>query len=169
MSSNYWLYSFLYLKYVKIHFHGVPHLVHSGLQNTWILEVVIPFYSGNMYIKESKKAAFIFSIELRTKFVWSHGWSHLASLYCTDCITLTRFEEDLYLEQLVFTGASSSFNPIFWSAKSAHVLGPTPSFWLFDPQFFVLSPGSWILGSSPGSLVLVSVSWNLGPRLTGIT
>ena len=129
----------------------------------------IPFYSGNMYIKESKKAAFIFSIELRTKFVWSHGWSHLASLYCTDCITLTRFEEDLYLEQLVFTGASSNFNPIFWPAKSAHVLGPTPSFWLFDPQFFVLSPGSWILGSSPGSLVLVSVSWNLGPRLTGIT
>ena len=32
-------YSFLYSKIVKIHFHGVSFLVHSGLQNIWILEV----------------------------------------------------------------------------------------------------------------------------------
>ena len=31
--------SFFHLKVVKIHFHGVPHLAYSGLQNTWILEV----------------------------------------------------------------------------------------------------------------------------------
>ena len=39
-----------------------------------------PFWSikylnfwGNIYIKESKEPVFIFSMELRTKFVWSHG------------------------------------------------------------------------------------------------
>ena len=31
------------------------------------------FYSGNIHIKESKKPGFTFSIELRTKFVWSRG------------------------------------------------------------------------------------------------
>ena len=31
--------SFLYLKIVKIHFHGVPPLTHFGLQNAQILKV----------------------------------------------------------------------------------------------------------------------------------
>ena len=31
------------------------------------------FDSGNIHIKESKKPGFTFSIELRIKFVWSHG------------------------------------------------------------------------------------------------
>ena len=39
LSSNCLWYSFLYLIIVKTRFHGVPHLVHSGLQNTWILEL----------------------------------------------------------------------------------------------------------------------------------
>ena len=74
--SSYCLwYSFLYLKNVKIHFHGILPLVHFGLQNTWILK--IPFDSGNIHIKENKKPILVFSIQLRTKFVWSHGvkWS----------------------------------------------------------------------------------------------
>ena len=39
LSSNCLWYWFLYLKIVKIHFHWGPHLVHSGLQNIWILYV----------------------------------------------------------------------------------------------------------------------------------
>ena len=39
LSTNCLRYSFLCLKIVKIHFHGVLLLVCSGLQNTWILEV----------------------------------------------------------------------------------------------------------------------------------
>ena len=37
--SNCFWNSIFYLKIVKIHFHGIPPLAHSGLQNTWILEV----------------------------------------------------------------------------------------------------------------------------------
>ena len=56
---------------------GSP-LVHSGLPNTWILEVkavrsefcLVRF--RNIHIKESQKPGFTFSIEWRTKFVWSH-------------------------------------------------------------------------------------------------
>ena len=41
----------------------------------------VPFDSGNIETNESKKSGFTFSIELRSKFVWSHGlqnfvWSH---------------------------------------------------------------------------------------------
>ena len=41
----------------------------------------VPFDSGNIETNESKKSSFTFSIELRSKFVWSHGlqnfvWSH---------------------------------------------------------------------------------------------
>ena len=32
----------------------------------------VPFDSGNILIKESKKPGFTFSVELRTKFAWSH-------------------------------------------------------------------------------------------------
>ena len=56
---------YLYLKNVKIRYHGVPSLVHSGLK-------YLHFW-GNIYIKESKEPVSTFSIELRTKFVWSHG------------------------------------------------------------------------------------------------
>ena len=56
---------------------GLP-LVHSGLQNTWILEVkavrsefcLVRF--RNIHIKESQKPGFTFSINWRTKFVWTH-------------------------------------------------------------------------------------------------
>ena len=33
----------------------------------------VPFDSGNIQIEESKEPSFIFSIELRSKFVWSHN------------------------------------------------------------------------------------------------
>ena len=33
----------------------------------------VPFHSGNIHIKESKKPGFTFSIELTAKFVWSRG------------------------------------------------------------------------------------------------
>ena len=35
----------------------------------------VPFISGNIHIKDSKKPGFIVSIELRTKFDWFHGLS----------------------------------------------------------------------------------------------
>ena len=82
LSYNCLWYSFLYLKTVKIYFHEVLPLVHSGLQILefwrWKLwyQNTIPFVSGNIHIRESKKLGFTFSIEpnfLRTKFVWSHG------------------------------------------------------------------------------------------------
>ena len=33
----------------------------------------VPFNSGNIHIKESKKPSFTFCIELRTNIAWSHG------------------------------------------------------------------------------------------------
>ena len=64
--------SFFHLKIVKIHFHGVPPLAHSGLQNTWILVVkaarwwFCPVqFRFDSHIEESKKPGFIFSIELK--------------------------------------------------------------------------------------------------------
>ena len=33
----------------------------------------VPFHSGNIHIRESKKTGFTFSIELKAKFVWTHG------------------------------------------------------------------------------------------------
>ena len=73
-------YSFLYLKIVKIHFHGVLPLVHSGLQNNWTLEVkalrsdwILSCSIQEAYIlKKVKKSGFTFSIELGPKLVWSH-------------------------------------------------------------------------------------------------
>ena len=82
LSYNCLWYSFLYLRTVKIYFHEVFPLVHSGLQILefwrWKLwyQNIVPFVSGNIHIRESKKLGFTFSIEpnfLRTKFVWSHG------------------------------------------------------------------------------------------------
>ena len=69
----------LCLKVVKIHFHGVLPLVHSGLQNTWILKVKSvksEFFSvqfSDTHIKENKKPGFTLSIEIRTKFFLSDG------------------------------------------------------------------------------------------------
>ena len=67
-------YSFLYLKIVKIHFREVPPLVSSGLQNTWISEVkAVRSEFCPIHIKESQNSGFAICIELRIKFVWSHG------------------------------------------------------------------------------------------------
>ena len=57
--------SFLHLKIVKIHFHRVPPLTYSGLQNAWILEVKAV---RNIHTEENKQSGFTFSIELRIKF-----------------------------------------------------------------------------------------------------
>ena len=77
-------YSFSNLKNIKICFHGVP-----PLQSILVCKVTefqrwklwdqnfAPFNSGNIHIKESKEPGLTFSIELRTKFVWSHGLSLL--------------------------------------------------------------------------------------------
>ena len=43
----------------------------------------VPLDSGNIHIKESKEPGFTFSIELRTKFVWSHGVNDLKNLFDT--------------------------------------------------------------------------------------
>ena len=42
----------------------------------------VPFDSGNIHIEESKEPDFTFSIELRTKFVWSHSLTLLCHV-CT--------------------------------------------------------------------------------------
>ena len=66
-------------KLSKFIFMEPPPFAHSGLQNTWVLEVkvvrsdFVVFNSGNINIKESKKPSFNFFFDLRTKFVWSHG------------------------------------------------------------------------------------------------
>ena len=54
---------------------------------------LVPFDSGNIHIKESKEPGFTFSIELRTKFVWSHGLYVTKKLYETfssKCFNLFR-------------------------------------------------------------------------------
>ena len=69
LSSNCLWYSFLYLKIVKIHFHGITSSVNSGLQNTWILEVeaVRSEFCPVWFRKVKKKV-----LPLTIKFVWSH-------------------------------------------------------------------------------------------------
>ena len=72
-------YSFLYLKNVKIHFHGSPlcSILVCKIPEFWSRKLwdqnFVQFDSGNINIKENKKPGFAFSIGLRTKFVWSHG------------------------------------------------------------------------------------------------
>ena len=72
----------MFFKNVKIHFLGVPPLVHSGRlrdQNS------APFDSGNIHIKESKNPGFTFSIQLKTKFFWSHNllvWTFIQNTVC---------------------------------------------------------------------------------------
>ena len=83
----------MHLKIVVIYFHEILSLVHSGLRNTWILEVktarlgFCPFNSGNIHIEESKKPGFTFSFKLRINFKifrvisWSIAASTLLSEY----------------------------------------------------------------------------------------
>ena len=74
-----WWYSFLYLKIVKIYFHAVllSSILVCKISEFWRCKLwdqkFFLFDSGNIHIKESKKLGFTFSIELRTKFVWSPG------------------------------------------------------------------------------------------------
>ena len=44
-----------------------------------------PFDSRKLQIKEGKEAGFTLSIELRTKFVWSHGLLTIDHVHTTDC------------------------------------------------------------------------------------
>ena len=77
-------YSFLYLKIVKVHLHGVifssilvckiPKSVRCKLWD----QNFVSFDSGNIHIKESKKPSLIFPIELRMKFFWLISWSTFA-------------------------------------------------------------------------------------------
>ena len=79
LSSNCLWYSLLYLKIVKIHFHGVlfssilvckiPEFRRCKLWN----QNFVSLDSRKIYIKESENPSFTFSFELRFKFVWSHG------------------------------------------------------------------------------------------------
>ena len=73
-------YSLLHLKIVvKIDFHGVllSSILVCKIPEFWRCKLwdqkFASFNSGNIHIKESKKPDFTFSIELRTKFVWSPG------------------------------------------------------------------------------------------------
>ena len=78
--------SFFHLKNVKIHFYEVPPFFHSGLQNTWILEVeamrFVPFNSENIHNEESKKPGFTCPIKLRTnsKIFSVISWSKMSDL-----------------------------------------------------------------------------------------
>ena len=80
--------SFLQLKIIKIHFYGLPALVHSGLQNTWILEVkavrlgFCTVWFRKHTLEESKKTGFIFSIKLRinSKIFREVSWSRVFNL-----------------------------------------------------------------------------------------
>ena len=85
LSSSCFWYSFLYLKIVKINFHRSPlwSILVCKIPELWRWKLwdqnFVPFKSGNKQIKKSKKPGFTFSLELRTKFVWSHGlWKLLA-------------------------------------------------------------------------------------------
>ena len=66
--------SFFNLKIVKIHFHGVPHLAHSSLQNTWILEMkaVRLGFSPVLFRKYThsgkQKTRFYFFYQVENKF-----------------------------------------------------------------------------------------------------
>ena len=79
LSSNCLWYSFLFLKIAKIHFHGVllSFILVCKVPEFWRCKLwdknSVSFNSGNIHIKESKKRGFTFSLELRTKFVWSYG------------------------------------------------------------------------------------------------
>ena len=83
LSSNCLWYSFLYFKIAKIHFHGVvlSSVLVCKIPEFWSCklwdQIFVLFYSGNIYVKESKKAGFTFSFELRNKFVWSHDLEYL--------------------------------------------------------------------------------------------
>ena len=75
---SFW-YSFLYLKIVKIYFHGVllSSILVCKIPEFWRCKLwdqkFASFDSENINIKESEKRGFTFSIEMRTKFVWSPG------------------------------------------------------------------------------------------------
>ena len=61
---------FLHLKIVKIHFHEVPPLAHSGLQYTWILRQKCEIRVLSCWIQETNtlrkvEKGFTFSTELR--------------------------------------------------------------------------------------------------------
>ena len=63
--------SFLHMKIAKIHFSGVPPLIHSGMEipEFWMWKLwdqnFVSFDLGNLHIEDSKKPLFNFSIELR--------------------------------------------------------------------------------------------------------
>ena len=89
-------YSFLYLKIVKINFHGVP-FVHSDQQNTWVLKVkaVISgffwFGSGHMHIKDSKKTSFTFFYRFENQIClisWSINVADGASTNVTSTVLI---------------------------------------------------------------------------------
>ena len=67
--------SFLLLKIAKIHFHEVPPLAHSGLQNTWILEVKVVrlgfcavLFRKHMYTLKKIISRFYFFYRVENKF-----------------------------------------------------------------------------------------------------
>ena len=76
---------------VKIHRHGVPlwSILVCKIHEFWRWKLwdqnFVSFDSRNIYIKESTKPGFTFSIALRTKFVWSHG------LWLSDCFHFVRY------------------------------------------------------------------------------
>ena len=66
---------FLHLKTVEIHVHGVPSLVHSALQNNWILEgesceirILSRWIQKTCTLSKVKNPGFTFSIELKINY-----------------------------------------------------------------------------------------------------
>ena len=75
------IYFCICLKIIKIHFLGVPppfgpfwsaKYLNFGSRNC-VIRILSRFDSRSILIKENKKTGSNFSIDLRTKFVWSHG------------------------------------------------------------------------------------------------
>ena len=68
----------------------------------------------------------------------------------------------LHLTKIIRAGnvqTVCNITPKPWS--HIHVLGLGSSFWLFDPDFFILGSGSW--ESGPGSWVIYPCFWILDP------
>ena len=88
----------------------------------------VPFDSGNIRIRESKEPIFTFLIELRTRFVWSHGlkplrYNHGQNIidkitklnkigFCLKCFIVNFWQFLAQLSNLVFVWAAGNFPSI---------------------------------------------------------
>ena len=99
----------------------------------------VPFPSGNIHIKESKKPSFTFSIELRTKLLWSKVPDKVLNTHLWPVfLTLSRRTSLLYRNLSI--GLQSKSKDWFLSDRDLHhkrvnywsrVIMDSPNVWLF--------------------------------------